>query len=682
MLYTIGSPIGFIIVFALFAFGAVGSLLAGKKDALANGITGFFSIAGSFCGMLFAGSALFTNANIAFTLPQQLFPLVSFSFYIDKLSVFFIFAISLIAFFCSIYGIGYMKHFYKKYSLGAFGFFYNLFLLSMLLVVSVSHGAFFLIVWEIMSLASYFLVVYDRKDEENVKAGFVYLVMTHIGTAFIIASLLLLYKFTGSFDFMTIQSSVGLIPLWAKNAVFILALVGFGTKVGIIPFHIWLPKAHPAAPSHVSGLMSGVMIKTGIFMMIRIFLDMLQPVPLWWGLVILVVGFVSALLGVLYALAEHDLKRLLAYSSIENIGIILLGLGSALVFSSLGMGSLALLGLVAALFHTLNHALFKALLFLSAGSVINQTHTRNMEEYGGLIKRMPQTAGFFLIGSMAISALPPLNGFFSEWLTFQSLFQGIIQLGTTGKTVFILASGALALTGGLASACFVKAFASVFLARPRSHEAEHAEESKFPLLTGMSGLALLCILCGIFSASLTSFFETIGKNLSVFRNANSFLSISPVQSIEAGDNFASVSAVALVFIFFLSLLLVIIFFKYIVRDRQKTRTGATWDCGTDLTPRMEITATGFARSITLIFERVLKPSIQREVEYHDAETRYLPKSVTISSNVQNVYEHYFYKPLHSRINTAALRITKIQSGNANAYILYIFIALIVLLFFV
>jgi hydrogenase-4 component B len=432
------SESGFFLLLSFYAVGAVGSLLFSKRDKIANGWQSFFAIAGSLWGIAFSIGIFFAH-SLSFTAGSSFFPLLSFSFHIDKLAFFFIFVISLVALFCSVYGVGYIRHFYKKYSIGALGFFYHLFIAGMLMVVSASNGLFFLVAWEIMSIASYFLVVYDRNDKENAKAGFLYLVMTHIGTAFIAVAFLLMYKFTGSFDFAVIQSHVVLIPVFVKNIVFVLALVGFGTKAGIIPFHIWLPSAHPAAPSHISALMSGVMIKTGIYMMIRIFLELLQPIPLWWGIIVLIVGSVSALLGVLYALTEHDIKRLLAYHSIENIGIILLGLGSALIFIPLGYPVLALFGLGAALFHTLNHATFKSLLFLSAGSVISQTHTRNMEEYGGLIKNMPHTALFFLVGSMAISALPPFNGFFSEWLTFQTLLRGLASSDVLVKSVFVLA---------------------------------------------------------------------------------------------------------------------------------------------------------------------------------------------------------------------------------------------------
>ena len=286
----------------------------------------------------------------------------------------------------SVYALGYVRHYYQKYNLGALGFFYNIFLAGMVMVVSAHNALFFLVVWEIMSLASYFLVILENREKENVEAGSLYFIMTHLGTAFIMLAFLLLYRATGSLDFGLIKENMGAVSPLVKNSVFILALIGFGTKAGIIPFHIWLPSAHPAAPSHVSALMSGVMIKTGIYMFIRVFMDLMPNAPLWWGTVILLAGALSSLLGVLYALTEHDIKRLLAYHSIENIGIILLGLGSSLVFWSLDMKPFAILGLTAALFHTLNHAIFKSLLFMGAGSVISATHTRNMEEYGGLIK--------------------------------------------------------------------------------------------------------------------------------------------------------------------------------------------------------------------------------------------------------------------------------------------------------
>ena len=398
------------------------------------------------------------------------------------------------------------------------------------------------------------------------------------------------------------------------------------------------------------------------------------------GIVVLIIGIISSLLGVLYALTEHDIKRLLAYHSIENIGIILLGLGSALIFSSLDMPALALLSLVAALFHTLNHAIFKSLLFLGAGSVINQMHTRNMEEYGGLIKYMPQTAFFFLIGSMAISALPPFNGFFSEWLTFQSLFQGIAILDSSMRWLFILATAALAFTGGLALACFVKAFGSIFLARPRSAEVTHANESSSSMLFGMGALATLSFLFGIFSSQVTFLLGKIGHGFTIFQNTPVTFLAENNQGLMVKNGFASVSGLAWL-VFFAGVIMVVIFIiRKVVNKRQKIKIGATWDCGTDLTPRMEITSTGFARSIVLIFKSILKPSIQHEIEYHDSKSRYLPKERTVILGVSDVYQTYFYQPLHVLVHTLSLRAKKVQGGNINAYISYIFITLLIVLF--
>jgi hydrogenase-4 component B len=539
----------------------------------------------------------------------------------------------------------------------------------------------FLIGWEIMSIASFFLVIFDRRDPENVKAGYLYLVMTYVGTAFILFALLLLYKYTGSFDFDVIRNGIASLPAAAKNTIFIAALIGFGIKAGIIPLHIWLPAAHPAAPSHISALMSGVMIKTGIFMMVRLFIDILQPAPVWWGIVVLAIGIVSSLLGVLYALTEHDIKRLLAYHSIENIGIIMLGLGSSLIFSSLGMPALALVSLTAALFHTLNHAIFKSLLFLGAGSAINQMHTRNMEEYGGLIKYMPLTAFSFLVGSMAISALPPFNGFFSEWLTFQSLFQGIITMGSSMRWLFVLAVGALAFTGGLALACFVKAFGAMFLARPRSPEVAHAKESPRTMLFGMGGLALSSLLFGVFSGPAVLAITTVGHNtIAGLKGTHSAEIVENGFNVTVNNGFASVSGLAFLALFAGILIVVVFVVRSLVNRRQVVKVGSTWDCGTALTPRMEITSTGFARSIVVILRGILKPSIQREIEYRDSEIRYLPKPKVVIPGVSNVYDIYLYQPINVWVEKLSLYAKKIQGGNINAYILYIFLILLVLLF--
>jgi len=595
----------------------------------------------------------------------------------DLLSGFFVLVISLIALFASIYGYGYAKHYYQKYSLGSLGFFFNAFIAGMLLVVTAHNALFFLIAWEIMSLASYFLVIYEKNEEKNIKAGSLYFYMTHIGTAFIILAFLLLYRSVGSLDFDVIKSNIGLISPLSQSLIFIFALIGFGTKAGIIPLHIWLPSAHPAAPSHVSALMSGVMIKTGIFMLIRLFLDIFPGGPLWWGITILAIGAISSVLGVLYALSEHDIKKLLAYHSIENIGIILLGLGSALTFNSLGLHTFAVLSLIAALFHTLNHAIFKALLFMGAGSVIQKTGTRNIEKYGGIIKYMPLTAFFFLIGSLAISALPPFNGFASEWITFQSLFAGIRLGNPVSQWAFILSAGALALTGGLAAACFVKVFGITFLARPRSENIKNVTESSFSLTFSMAILAILTLVLGVFSSSVSRFLSRITESLRAFQNTDLSLSYNS-SSIRTADGFASVSLLYLFLILVLALVAAYIIVQ-ITSGKQKQKEAITWDCGTNLGPRMEITATGFSRSIILMFASILRPTKEIETVYHEGNAKYFPKSSSINLETTDVYKSYFYEPLQRVIASISEFAKRSQSGNVNTYILYIFIALIILL---
>lgn len=677
MLNTIISSNVFFAPLLLWTAGALGALALSKNDRSANWWGNSCAALGGILGLLFSLSVLISGAAFSFNAGTSL-PMLSISFDVDRLSAFFIFLISLISLFASIYAIGYVKHYYGKYSVGTLGFFYNIFLAGMFMVACAHNALFFLVVWEIMSLASYFLVIYEKKQAENVQAGSLYFIMTHVGTAFITLAFLLLYSSTGSLDFGVIKESVGSVSPLITNTVFVLALIGFGTKAGIIPFHIWLPSAHPAAPSHVSALMSGVMIKTGIYMFIRLFFDMLPDAPLWWGAVILIFGAVSSLLGVLYALTEHDIKRLLAYSSIENIGIILLGIGGSLVFRSLDMMPLAVLSLVAALFHTLNHAVFKGLLFLGAGSVISQTHTRNMEEYGGLIKYMPQTALFFLAGSMAISALPPLNGFFSEWMTFQSLFSGIMAPDTSARWVFILAAGSLAFTGGLAAMCFVKAFGITFLARPRSEHVRRSVESGLPLRIGMAALAILTLVIGFTAGTITNVLSGVVTGLSVYHLSEPAY-VSTIEAVGLRNGFASVSMPLILSSLIVTAALTF-FAVHLVTRKRKTRTGRTWDCGADLGPRMEITGTGFSHSIVTIFRGALKPTKQTSIEYRDEEIRYFHKSNTVELSIQDTYNSYFYRPVHMLINKASEYVKRIQSGNINMYVLYILAILIALLF--
>lgn len=666
---------GFLFSLACFFAGGVVSLMSRKNPHLSNMCGNGFAAAGSFLGMMSSAATLHGGKTFSCHVSSS-FPLLSFSVSMDALSAFFVLTISTVAFMTSIFAAGYARHFYGKYDTGVLGFFYNIFIACMILVVTSDNALFFLMAWEIMSLASYFLVICEYRNKDNIQAGTLYFIMTHIGTAFIILSFILIYQHAHSFDFFVWKANADGIPPLVKNLCFFLLLAGFGTKAGIIPLHIWLPAAHPAAPSHVSALMSGVMIKTGIYMFIRMFFYVFHDAPYWWGAVILTLGSVSSLLGVLYALAEHDIKKLLAYHSIENIGIILLGIGSALLLSSSG-SSFASVGLAAALYHTLNHAVFKSLLFMGAGAVINATHTRNIEEYGGLIKRMPHTAFFFLIGSMAISALPPLNGFFSEWLTFQSIFHGISASRILAKGIFLVALASLSFTGGLAGACFVKVFGAAFLARPRSREAKQASECAASMKTGMGMLALLTFLLGFFSANIVSVLLQVVRRTADFPASDSGIS-THAQSVTLYKNFANVSMPALSFALLFAAAGAVLAVRFLAGKRN-VRTGATWDCGTSLQPRMEITSTGFARSIITIFKGILKPTKQTDIEYHDSDIRYFPKTKSVMLGTDDIYRSHFYKPLQEAIVKISESIKRIQSGSTNAYVAYIFIMLIALL---
>lgn len=670
---------GFFISLTAFAAGALGSLVLYKKDHFANLWANGLAIAGSFIGILFSAAVLFSGKTEKFEI-LNIFSLFPVSIKVDMLSAFFVLVVSVVSLLSTIYAIGYMRQFYQKYNLGSFGFFYNIFIASMMLVFTANNGLYFILVWELMSLASYFLVIFEFDHKENIKAGFLYFIMTHIATGGIFLGFLLLYGATGSFDFEVIRAQSGSISPFTFALVSLLMLAGFGTKAGIIPLHIWLPEAHPAAPSQVSALMSGVMIKTGVFMIIRVFFDVIPGAPIWLGLLILFLGAISSILGVLYALSEHDIKRLLAYHSVENIGIILMGIGSALVFISYDHRSLAALALLAALYHTMNHAIFKALLFLAAGSVVLATHTRNMEEYGGLIKKMPQTALFFLVGAVAISALPPFNGFVSEWLTFQSLFAGVASFDIYAKSVFIFAIVSLSFTGGLAAACFVKAFGITFLAKSRSKESEEAAESEFSLQLGMAFLAMLCLLLGIFANFVVSFLGNIIKGLSIFSgNIPDVLVKSSAIQIRGDFAYLSMFQIFIVLIFFF--VLVFYVFNYVARF-QKEKIYGTWDCGAKLNSRMEITATSFSRSIISIFKGILKPTKQIDVEYRDANIRYFTKSSTVVLGMSNVYKAYLYGPLAAFVTRISNIVKRIQCGNINLYILYIFITVIVLLIWI
>ncbi|MDE1837606.1 MAG: hydrogenase 4 subunit B [Euryarchaeota archaeon] len=557
----------------------------------------------------------------------------------------------------------------------------GLFLMSMELVITSQSVFLFLLAWEGMTLVSYFLVVHEHDSWEVRRAGLFYLVMSHAAAAGVLISLVLLGAGTGAWTFSSIAAGAGRLGAWQAGAVFVAALIGFGTKAGVAPLHVWLPEAHPAAPSNVSALMSGVMIKMGVYGAILVPFELLGGTPpLWWGFTWIGLGALSCLLGVLNAIAQHDLKRLLAFHSVENIGIIFLALGASLVFLSLGAPLLAALSLLAGLFHTWNHALFKALLFLGAGAATGSAGTRDMEALGGLARRMPYTALFFLGGAMAISGLPPLNGFVSEWLLFQSLFGAFTTGSLATEVVFTAVAGVLALSSGLAAYCFVKAFGVTFLARPRSEAARSVvREAPSSMTAAMGALFGLCLLLGVAPFLLLGPISTVASGL---------VGAPPI-SYSAGGAFGSLPrpgstggslAIGVVALGLAAGLLVVWLLRRMGSGHAAPR-GAAWDCGIDApTPRMEYTASGYAQPILRLFGGFYRASSHLEPRGPGSPRQgSLAKTGHVEVEVEYPLVAGFYSPLTVAVQSLARRVSRLQSGGIHAYLGYMVLTLIGLL---
>lgn len=579
-------------------------------------------------------------------------PLVDkFQLVVDPLSAFFILLISLLSIPVSIYSIGYLKSEYLNSDVGILGALYHLFILSMILVVTANNGIVFLILWETMTLLSFFFVVFNTENALSKQAGFIYLLMTHIGSAFLLLIFLILTHYTSDFSFTSYINIGEILPNKLKFLLFIFTLIGFGTKAGLIPLHIWLPEAHPRAPSHISALMSGVMIKTGVYGIVRFVFDFLAPFPYWWGLILATVSILSAVTAIIYASCENDLKRLLAFSSIENMGVIILPIGLAMTFFSLGHMNLAALSLIGGLFHALNHSLFKGLLFMAAGAINSVTHTLNLEKLGGLIKFMPHTALLFLIGSLAICAFPPLNGFASEWLIFQSLLLSFQVEPELGKMLFPIFAALLGLTGAICAATFVKAFSCTFTALPRAHLAKHAYEPLLSMRIGMWLSALLCFAIGIAPFYVFSFLKGIPESLKInTQNLEELFSNKLVLSLP--KEFALFSPIV-IFSLILVLLLLAYLLPRILGQKTNYRKDETWSCGVTPQAEFEYTPTAYSQPLEVVFSELHTP----EDFYHDR----------------------LYVPIVNGLMKLSHSIRPIQAGSLNLYLTYIFITLVVCL---
>jgi formate hydrogenlyase subunit 3/multisubunit Na+/H+ antiporter MnhD subunit len=610
-------------------------------------------------------------------------PDLPFHLRLDPLSGFFLVVIGLLVFFVSIYSMGYVKSFEPERSISRFMVFFSIFIVGMFLVVLADDAFFFMVAWELMAVSSYFLVMYEDEKAENRRASYIYIVIAHVGAIAILLSFGVMAgqangfeSFQGyTFDAMRNTSyTVG----WA-TAAFLLAFFGFAAKAGVIPLHVWLPEAHPVAPSNVSALMSGVMLKTSIYGIIRIVFDFLKIFPWWWGGIVLVLGLISAVLGVLYALMQHDLKRLLAYHSVENIGIILIGVGLSMLFTSYHLPVLAALALIAALYHTLNHAMFKGLLFMGAGAVLHSTHERNMEEMGGLIHRMPWTAVFFLIGCVSIAALPPFNGFVSEWLTFQAfLLSPALNRPILGLLI-PLGAALLALTGALAAACFVKAFGVTFLGHWRGHgSTERVHEVDWSMRMGMLLASISCLLLGIFPAFVIDLLDVLPQQLVGGKIANTAGAFGWMWLTPIAHQRASYSG----FNVFMGIMAVVLIAYIVLHVRKKgIQRVPAWDCGFEkTTSRMQYNATSFSMPIRRIFGfffNIRETSDAVPPLRHPA----FPERLRYRLKVRDRFWTWLYEPIGEASFFLARRVGNLQKGRIQVYLIYSFVTIIVLLVF-
>jgi hydrogenase-4 component B len=651
---------------ALLALAAAAPV-CGRSEAASRLVYGVSFVVAATSLVLAAAHLLGAAEPVRLAFPLGV-PWLGAHFRLDALSAFFLAVVDFGTVSASLFALGYGQHETAPQRVLPF---YPAFLAGMTLVVLADDAFTFLFSWEFMSLTSWALVMSHHRVPENVRAGFVYLVMASFGTLALLLAFGLLAGPDGLYTFAQIRAA-------HPSAMFgalalILALIGAGSKAGLVPLHVWLPLAHPAAPSHVSALMSGVMTKVAVYGFIRIAFDLAGGSVWWWSIVVLALGGVTAVMGVLYALMQHDLKRLLAYHTVENIGIIFIGLGLSLAFQAHGMLFAAALAFTAALLHVFNHSLFKSLLFFGAGAILTSTGERDMEHLGGVIHRMPQTAFVFLVGCAAISALPPLNGFVSEWLTFQAILLSP-QLPSWGLKLLVPAVGALlALSAALAAACFVKAYGVTFLGRPRTRAAEAATETDSFSLAAMILLATLCLIVGILPGPFIDALAPVSSALIGARmpaqTGAQWLSIVPIAASRSSYDGL------LVFLFMaISGSLAAFAIHRLASDRL--RRAPAWDCGyPDANPATQYTAMSFAQPIRRVFGTFVFRAREHVEMPPPGDTRAARLTVDISDPVWD----FLYTPLVVGIGAAASRLNRLQFLTIRQFLSLVFGALIILL---
>jgi hydrogenase-4 component B len=650
-----------LVAIAIAAASGVLGLPWGRRSAVGQWLSTLLAVAAGGLGI--AGVAVYWSAHdsLPITVPWPLVPGAEFSVAIDGLSAVFLIPIFAIFALGSIYGLGYWKQSEHPLNGRKLRVFYGFLAAGMAMVAIARNGVLFLFAWEIMAVSAFFLVATEDDQEDVRAASWLYLVSTHMATLCLFGMFALMRAASGSFALEPIAGTS--ISYGMASSIFWLALLGFGIKAGIMPLHVWLPSSHAMAPSHVSAIMSGVIIKMGVYGLMRI--TSLLPAPVEWGTVVFLLGAVSAVLAVAFAIGQQGLKRMLAYSSVENIGIVFMGLGLAMVGRSLDRIDLIVLGLGGALLHVWNHSLFKSLLFFCAGSVIHAAHTRDMDRLGGLARRMPWTSLCFLVGSVAICGLPPLNAFVSEFLIYLGLF------ATLGSDHHALLSGAalgapaLALVGALAVACFVRAYGIVFLGVPRTEQAALAHESRPTMLLSMVALVAGCFTIGLVPSLVV---PVIGEAVSVW---------APQVADGHGElaRQAPWGSLEMMSALLLATLAVVGLMLRARISRPHVQESVTWGCGyTGGTPRIQYTSSSFGEMLVGLFAWALRPR-----EHNPTIRRLFPQEAFYRSQVQDPVLDEAMLPALSETARWLSWFRVFQQGSIHVYLLYIFVTLITLL---
>ena len=655
----------------IFGLGGLASLLLNRNSRSARLVSGISGMLGSVIGLIASVAAVLTKSSEMRT-PVPL-PFGDFVLQIDGLSALMIGLIAVIGFATSLYSISYLEK-YSSRSLGLLGFFTNIFIATMLLVVTVANGFYFMMFWEMMTLASYFLIIFEIEKKEAIRAGYLYMLVAHAGGFLIMISFIILFLKTGSFDFSIIRQAQ--LSSGIRSLVFLLAFIGFGAKAGMVPLHIWMPPAYAAAPTHATALMSSVMKKTAIYGILRVCVDFLGASILWWGLLVMFIGAISAAVGVLFALTERDLKRMLAYSSVENVGIILLGIGTGMVGLAENLPVVALLGFLAALYHVVNHSFFKALLFLTSGSVSFSTNTRDLNQMGGLARRMPWTALAFLTGAFAVSAIPPLNGFVSEWFTYHSFFAASVSQDFAVRVFAPLGAVFLAFAGALAAMCFIKAYGGAFTGPARSVSAAQAEEAPGGMVASSIILAVGCLLLGIGAPLVAPFLADIAASIPAVASLSvaDSLWVFPVETSQA------ILSPPLIAVLLLGLLTFPLILVAVYKGNKAGRrfVDDPWACGYGYSSQMSVSASSFDQPLKGMFHPIytfreaVRGPLKSIADWSGGARSSIARS-------EPFIERVITTPIAWLVGTLGKHIQALQMGDIRLYCFYIVFTLAVLL---